>query len=129
MPSIERFQIVIEARDWGQEIIIAHTPTYLGKCLMMDAGTKGGLQYHIEKDETFFLLIGRAVVRGEKDGKLFEVEMLPEQSYHVPPRAVHQVEAIEACIFFECSTPHFNDRVRVEAEFGLIQDGGLPTTR
>jgi hypothetical protein len=42
---------------------------------------------------------------------------------------VHQVEAVTNCIFFEASTPHLDDRVRVEEKYGLPADGGLPTTR
>lgn len=129
MPLIERFQIVTETRDWGQEIVIARTATYLGKVLLMDAGTKGGLQYHVEKEETFYLFSGTAIVRCGEGGQLFETGMLPGMSFHIPPGAVHQVEAVTACVFFECSTPHFNDRVRVEADYGLPDTGGLPTTR
>ena len=55
--------------------------------------------------------------------------MYPGESYHIQPGAVHQVEAIAECVFFEASTPHHDDRVRVEQQFGLEADGGLPTTR
>jgi len=33
------------------------------------------------------------------------------------------------CVFFEASTPHFNDRERMEAQYGLPDTGGLPSTR
>lgn len=129
MPLVEKFDVQDSLRDWGHEVLVAHTETYIGKVLMMNKGTKGGLQYHVEKDETFFLFSGSAIVRSGEDGKLFETLMLPGQSYHVPPGAVHQVEAVTACVFFEASTPHFDDRVRVEEQYGLIDTGGLPTTR
>lgn len=117
-------------RDWGEEIFIARTPKYLGKILKMKAGTKGGLQYHVEKDETFHLVNGSAIVRSDDgDGKLMKTIMEPGESYHIPPGAVHQVEAVTDCVFFEASTPHFEDRVRCEAQYGLPEDGGLPTTR
>jgi hypothetical protein len=41
---------------------------------------------------------------------------------------VHQVRAITDCVFFEASTPHFDDRERLEARYGLPETGGLPTT-
>lgn len=129
MTSVERYEPCTLLRTWGQEIIVASTPTYLGKVLKMKAGTKGGLQFHREKDETFHLYEGKAIVRTDIDGKLAEITMAPGQSYHVPPGAVHQVEAITDCVFFEASTPHHDDRVRVEERYGLEQDGGLPTTR
>jgi mannose-6-phosphate isomerase-like protein (cupin superfamily) len=117
-------------RDWGAELIVAETPTYMGKVLTMNAGTAGGLQYHVEKDETFFLWEGRALVRSDDGyGQLNVTMMLPGQSFHIPAGAVHQVEAIEKCVFFETSTPHHNDRVRVEKQYGLPEGGGLPSTR
>ena len=131
MPKpIEPFRPHVLLRDWGAELIVAETPTYLGKVLSMNPGTKGGLQYHAEKDETFFLYEGRALVRSDDgNGNLIVTMMLPGQSYHIPAGAVHQVEAIEKCIFFEASTPHHNDRVRCEKDYGLPDTGGLPTTK
>jgi mannose-6-phosphate isomerase len=119
-------------RDWGIEKFIAETPQYLGKVLYMRAGTKGGLQYHSEKDETFHLLTGLAWVRfddGTGTNTLVQVAMHAGESYHIPPGAPHQVEAITECLFLEASTPHYDDRVRVEEHYGLTADGGLPTTR
>lgn len=130
MRLIERYQPQVLEREWGTETFFAETPQYLGKLLHMHAGTKGGLQYHVDKDETFHLLDGTAIVRSDDGtGKLIEVLMTPGESYHIPAGAPHQVEAVEACLFVEASTPHYNDRVRMEAHYGLPEDGGLPTTR
>lgn len=127
---IEPFEPELLTRDWGEEWIVAATDRYLGKVLRMDAGTKGGLQYHAEKDETFHLYEGEAVVRSDDGaGALVETLMTKGESYHIPPGAAHQVEALTDCVFFETSTPHYDDRVRVEASYGLIASGGLPSTR
>lgn len=130
MPTIEKFDIRdVGARSWGREILIAHTPFYLGKILYMNAGHAGGLQAHRVKDETFFLFSGEAWVDFDPGAGVIErVKMEAGQSYHIPPGAVHRVEAITDCIFFEASTPIFDDRVRMEDRYGLKQDGGLPTT-
>lgn len=115
MAVIEAF----EPRDlgpkpWGTELLVAETKDYIGKVLFMDAGGSGALQYHVTKDEAFYLLSGRAWVRyHDAHGRLCAVEMRPGMAYHVPPGAVHQVEAIEDCVFFEASTPVFDDRVAV----------------
>lgn len=130
MPSIEAFAPSTLQRDWGEEIIIAETAQYLGKILRMRSGTKGGLQKHVEKDETFFLFSGCAWVRHDDGtGVLTQTLMHAGDSYHIPPGAVHQVEAIQDSVFFEASTPHHHDRVRMETAYGLLEDGGLPTTR
>lgn len=118
------------ARVWGEELLIAEAPQYIGKLMRMSAGHAGGLQYHVEKDETSFLLSGLAWVYTDTgDGVLSRFKMTPGTSIHIPPGAVHKVEAIEDCVFFEASTPHFNDRVRVEARYGRTDTDGLPTTR
>ena len=127
--SIEAYTPRTLRRDWGEEQFIAETEHYLGKILKMRQGTKGGLQLHVEKDETFHLVSGRAIVRFDSGNGLVARQMGAGQSYHVPPGAVHQVEAITDCVFFEASTPHYDDRVRMEAQYGLKADGGLPTTR
>ena len=116
-------------RDWGEETFVAETDKYFGKVLHMQAGTKGGLQKHVEKDETFYLWSGRAVVCFDDGNGLVERPMYAGESYHVPPGAVHQVEAISECVLFEASTPHYGDRIRCERQYGLAEDGGLPTTR
>lgn len=129
--TIEPFHPYVLARDWGEEVVIASTPQYLGKVLRMRAGRKGGLQRHVEKDETFYLWSGVAIVRSDRgDGLLIEREMKTGESYHIPAGAPHQVEACLDCVFFEVSTPHFDDRVRMEADYGLDEaHQGLPTTR
>ena len=48
--------------------------------------------------------------------------------FHLPPGFVHQEEALTDCEIIEISTPHFNDRVRVEKKYGIKCEEGLPTT-
>lgn len=106
---------VLGDKPWGTELLVAHTPLYTGKVLFMNAGGTGKLQYHVEKDETFYLFEGYAIVETLNEaGEKVQTRMLPGQSYHVPPGTVHRVEAVTSCIFFEASTPAFDDRVVVE---------------
>lgn len=131
-PMVEPFPLMTLTRDWGEEIIFAGMSRYLGKILRMKAGAKGGLQYHAHKVETFYLLEGTAIVRSEsEDGQLVSETITGgrSQAYHIPAGAVHQVEAVTDCVIIEASTAHYDDRVRCEAEFGLPETGGLPTTR
>lgn len=117
-------------RDWGQEILVAHSKgKYVGKVLFMRAGTKGGLQKHKLKDETDYLFSGELLIRYDNgNGQLSETRMVAGQSVHIPPGAVHQAEAITDCVIFETSNPVFDDRIRMEESYGLKLDGGLPTT-
>ena|SRR5213593_1052708 len=122
--------VQVEPRSWGEEITFARTDQYMGRVLRMIAGGAGGLQFHHAKDETFYLLSGRALVTSDPgDGTLRAFVMEPGDAVHVPPGAPHKVKAITNCVFVEASTPHMDDRVRVEAEYGLPEGGGLPSTR
>ena len=121
---------VIGPRDWGEELVIAETPHYLGKILTMRAGGRGGLQYHVEKDETSYLMSGQAVIdTDDGDGRLTRYHLITGSTVRIPPGAVHRVTAVTDCVFVEFSTPHFEDRVRVEAQYGQPDSGGLPSTR
>ncbi len=86
------------------------------------------LQYHRRKVESFLLVLGEAVVDFERNGALAVKPLVPGGMVHVPVGAVHRVRALTDCVFFEWSTPVFDDRVRVEEEFGETANGGLPTT-
>ena len=128
--SVELFApYSVGPRTWGEEIVIAQTDHYLAKVLHMRAGTAGNLQAHQRKIETFFLYTGSAYVDYDKgDGKLTRMVMSAGMSVHVPTGAPHRVTAITDCTFFEASTPVFNDRVRLEKEYGEPDVPGLPTT-
>lgn len=129
-PSIQLFApFSVGPRTWGEEICIAQTDHYCAKILRMDAGTAGNLQAHRIKEETFFLYSGSAYVDYDKgDGKLTRLVMSAGMSVHVPPGAPHRVTAITECTFVEASMPIFNDRVRLEREYGEPEVDGLPTT-
>jgi len=133
MIPIEPFTPRVLARTWGVEKIIASTPNYLGKVLLYIAGKAGGLQLHVEKDETFYLIAGEAWVdHDDGTGKLVRVKMEQGQSFHIPAGAPHRFEAITTCLVFEASTPHFDDRRRLEEQYGVEVIGdayGLETTR
>lgn len=121
-PQLEAFiPSEIPGKPWGIELLVAHTPLYSGKVLTRRAdGRRGGLQYHTEKDEAFYLYSGTCRVYGVTPANVpYVLDMRPGMAFHVPPGAIHSVEALTDCVFFEVSTPHFNDRVRVEHEYDL----------
>ena len=117
-------------RPWGSEELLVLIPGILTlKRLILTKGSKGGLQYHREKNECGTLISGKLLVRYEDEsGNLVEKVCLPGESFHFPPGAIHQEEALEECVIIEASNPVFNDRVRVEEVFGLGPVNGLPTT-
>lgn len=117
-------------RDWGEEILVAHSEgKYIGKLIKLNKGHKGGLQYHRLKDESGILISGKMLVRYIENNEVVEKTVEPYQSWRFAPGVEHQTEAIEDCEYVEFSTPHLNDRVRVEEKYGLEGGCGLPTTQ
>lgn len=118
-------------RDWGKEILLTLIPKKLTlKILKIKKGKKGGLQYHRKKNECGHVLSGKLLVKYDNGkGKLVERICKKGDSFHFPPFTVHQEKALTDCTIIEASTPHFNDRVRVEERYGLKFSGGLKTTK
>jgi mannose-6-phosphate isomerase-like protein (cupin superfamily) len=117
-------------RIWGEEVLLAVVSgKYSLKRLLVRAGCKGGLQYHRLKDEVAVVISGQMIIRTDDgSGKLVERIVGPGDVVHFSPGVVHQEEAITDCVLIEASTPHSNDRVRVEELYGLEFDGGLRST-
>ena len=117
-------------RIWGkEEILESSSKKWMLKRLFMKAGAKGGLQYHRLKDEGGILISGKLIVRyPDKNNNLKERVINAGESFHFPPFCIHQEEAITDCLIIEVTTPHLNDRVRIEKEFGQNVIDGLPST-
>lgn len=122
--------IDLGSRDWGLETLLGLVPgRFSFKRLFMRAGSKGGLQFHQLKEEIQILISGEMIIRTVgKDGNLTERVISAGDVMHFRPGTVHQEEAVTDCLIIEASTPHFNDRVRVETMYGFSGAGGLPTT-
>ena len=121
----------VGSRDWGEEtLLVLSNGNYTMKKLSVKAGKKGGLQYHRLKDEASYIISGEMILRyDDGSGRLAEKKVKSGDWFHFPAGCVHQEEAITDVERIEVSTPHFNDRVRVEREYGLSNSSGLPTTK
>lgn len=117
-------------REWGREILLVHAPgKYTMKRIEMKKDARGGLQFHRLKDEAGVMLEGEMEVTYDSDGLCSRV-VRPGDTFHFPAGSVHQALALTDCAYIEVSTPHFNDRVHVESEYGIKEEaGGLPTTK
>ena len=124
-------EIRVGKRIWGEERLLALIPKILSlKKLKIKKGKKGGLQYHRKKNECGSLISGKLILRYDNgSGRLIKKILKPGAIYHFPPGSVHQTEALTDCVIIEASTPHFNDRVRVEEYYGLSFNKGLQTTQ
>ena len=117
-------------RPWGTEDLLALVSKQFSvKRLKIKAGNKGGLQYHRFKDEVAIIISGQMLIRYDLGDKILQEKIVKAgEVVHFPPGLVHQEEAITDCEIIEASSPQFNDRVRVEENYGFGSPKGLPTT-
>jgi mannose-6-phosphate isomerase-like protein (cupin superfamily) len=106
--------------QWGYELIWALTDVYCGKVLFVKAGASLSLQFHNEKDESWYIQSGRAKLELGNAGEAVLVEEIvgPGAAFHYAPGTVHRVTALEDTTILEVSTPHLDDVVRLEDRYG-----------
>jgi mannose-6-phosphate isomerase len=107
-------------KPWGWELIWAVADDYVGKVLFVKAGESLSLQFHNEKDESWYVQGGRAKLElGDVGQSLLNTEVIAEgASFRFRPGTVHRVTALEDTTILEVSTPHLDDVVRLEDRYG-----------
>jgi mannose-6-phosphate isomerase len=107
-------------KPWGWELIWADTELYVGKILFVRAGQSLSLQFHNEKDESWYVQEGRARLElGAVGQAVLNQEVIAAgASFRYRPGTVHRVTAIEDTTILEVSTPHLDDVVRLEDKYG-----------
>jgi mannose-6-phosphate isomerase-like protein (cupin superfamily) len=122
LKGIEQFSYQPERveKPWGYELIWALTEEYAGKLLAVNAGQQLSLQFHRQKDESWYLLEGVAELEfaaaGEKTTTSEVVR--PGAAFRIRPGTVHRIRALEDVLMLEVSTPHLDDVVRLEDDYG-----------
>jgi mannose-6-phosphate isomerase-like protein (cupin superfamily) len=105
-------------KPWGYELIFAKTDRYVGKILHINRGESLSLQYHEIKEETLFVVAGELKLTIEIDGGRREFPLRAGEAFHIAPRMIHRMEAIEDTDIAEVSTPELDDVVRLEDRYG-----------
>jgi mannose-6-phosphate isomerase-like protein (cupin superfamily) len=107
-------------KPWGWELIWAEAEDYVGKVLFVRAGEALSLQFHNEKDESWYVQSGRARLElGEVGQSVLAEEVIAAGAcFRYRPGTVHRVSAIEDTTIIEVSTPHLDDVVRLEDAYG-----------
>lgn len=107
-------------KPWGHELIWAKSERYAGKLLFVRAGRALSLQFHREKDESWYVLEGRAEIElGEAGQAVLQTEIVgPGAAFRFRPGTVHRVRALEDTTILEVSTAQLDDIVRLEDEYG-----------
>jgi len=104
-------------KPWGRERWFALVPgKYLGKILEIDRDQQVSMHRHDIKEETLRLVKGVVEVYGlSLDNEDFLIKtLLSGESIHIMPGEPHSFKALCDSTFFEVSTPHPEDSVRLK---------------
>jgi mannose-6-phosphate isomerase-like protein (cupin superfamily) len=105
-------------KPWGYELVWACTDRYVGKILHVRAGHVLSLQYHNRKDETMHVLAGELILRTRTGDELVARPFKAGETVHIPPKLIHQIEAVVDSDVLEASTPDLDDLVRLQDRYG-----------
>ncbi len=106
-------------KPWGHELIWTANDAYAGKLIAIKDRKRLSLQYHERKQESVFVLSGKLHLHLENDAGEIEVHALgPGQAAEIPAGRIHRFEAVGDTELIEVSTPHLDDVVRLEDDYG-----------
>jgi len=96
---------------WGSELWIVNNSLYCGKILILKRGFCCSFHYHRIKDETFYVLEGKVIMRLNDDVFV----MKSGDSCHVHPWMNHRFTGVKDSKIVEFSTRHLEtDSYRIE---------------
>lgn len=106
-------------KPWGYEIHwVPDTAPYMGKVLHINAGARLSLQIHDEKQESWFIMNGKAKVMWDNNkGQLIETELTPGQGFSTEIGQRHRLIGITDCDILEVSTPEKGTTWRLEDDY------------
>jgi len=113
-PYIKRVE-----KPWGYELhwVPEHAP-YMGKILHINIGARLSLQVHDAKQESWFIMQGRAAVIWEDNaGHLIETELQPGVGYSTKVGQKHRLKGLTDCDIIEVSTPELGTTWRLDDDF------------
>jgi len=106
-------------KPWGREIWVAVTDEYALKIIEIKAGSRSSLQYHTRKHEHIYVDSGVLRIEWENDaGEMETLDLKAGEVVENKPGRKHRAEALEDVRLIEVSTPHLDDVVRIEDDFG-----------
>lgn len=111
-------------KPWGEEIIWAITDKYVGKIIKIKKGHNLSLQHHEIKEETIMVLSGMMALRigatPEEALAKMPLIMKADDVYHITPKTIHRMIALEDVVLIEVSTPELDDVVRHRDDYGRV---------
>lgn len=106
-------------KPWGYELHwVPEDKPYMGKVLHILSGKRLSLQYHDQKQESWFLMAGQAkIIWEDANGNLVETELQPGMGYTCQIGQKHRLAGITDCDIIEVSTPEIGNTYRLEDDY------------
>lgn len=106
-------------KPWGYELhFVAEDKPYMGKIIHINEGKRLSLQIHDQKQESWFLMNGRAkIIWEDEKGELVETEIKPGYGYSCEIGQKHRLVGITDCDIIEVSTSEIGNTYRLEDDY------------
>jgi mannose-6-phosphate isomerase-like protein (cupin superfamily) len=106
-------------KPWGYELHwVREDAPYIGKVLHVNAGARLSLQVHDKKQESWFIMNGKALVIWENNkGEMIETELKPGVGYSTKVGQRHRLKGITDADILEVSTPEAGTTWRLEDDY------------
>lgn len=106
-------------KPWGYELHwVPENMPYMGKIEHINAGARMSLQIHDQKQESWFLMNGKArIVWDNSKGELVETIMEQGKGYTCQIGQRHRLVGITDCDIIEVSTPELGTTLRLEDDY------------
>ena len=106
-------------KPWGYELHwVPENKPYMGKVIHINASARLSLQIHDQKQESWYLINGKAKVIGDNNkGELIETELENGKGYTTEIGQRHRLCGITDCDIIEVSTPEMGTTYRLEDDY------------
>lgn len=113
-PYIKRVE-----KPWGYELHwVPEGLPYMGKILHINAGEYLSLQMHDEKQESYFMMSGRASLEWENErGEMVTTELQAGYGYRTSVGQKHRIVGLTDCDVVEASTPESGTTWRLDDKY------------
>ncbi len=106
-------------KPWGYELhFVPENKPYMGKLLHIEKGKRLSLQIHDKKEESWFIIKGKAfVIWDNNKGELIETELEYGKGFSTQIGQRHRLVGITDCDIVEVSTPETGTTYRLEDDY------------
>lgn len=106
-------------KPWGYELHwVPEGLPYMGKIMHVKAGARMSLQVHDQKQESYFIMSGRAKLIWENNkGEMVETELQPGLGYRTCVGQKHRLAGITDCDIIEASVAESGTTWRLEDDY------------